>query len=491
MNSSRFSLTTYFLGTGVVIAVLVAVVLATWTANEVGEEILQARQSSAERIALNLNRNVFERFLEPTIEASGSVDLTDPKQLAALDRVVALSIAAHEVRAVYIFDLEGHITYSTNHEHIGAVVGVNPSYQRATAGQTTSLLVARGNPLDVSGHAVTVSLLETYVPVRRLDAAGQPTGPPVAVIEIYQDATTLESERREAMLEVAGTTTFAIGVLMLALWLWIRRAEITIEERSQALMAANARLEALSHNLEGQVEDRTRRLIQAETLASVGTLAAGVAHEVNNPVAAIAASAEGLLRQAGRSDTLSDHPDFADFPEFLGIIRDEAFRVKSITRNLLDFSRGEGGGTGPVDVVQLITSAARLCEHQAKRAGKSLELELPEREVVAGNSPRLRQVVLNLTVNALAAAKTQLRWSVTSTRSEVLLTCLDDGTGFDEEALKRGFEPFFTQGEVGEGTGLGLWIAFNVVADHGGRIELENGATGGGCVKIWLPREGA
>ena len=490
MPRRPFSLTTYFLGTGVVIAILVAGTLATWTASEVGEEILGRSELEAARIARNLHRNVYQRFLLPTLAAQGSVELDDPAQLAALDAVVRLAIAEHEVRAVYFFDLEGHITYSTNPEHIGARVGDNPHYALALKGQTSSILVGRGNPLDVAGHVETVSLLETYVPVQALDPEGRPQGPWVGVIEIYQDATSLQRERREAMTEVAWTSTFAITVLMLALWLSVRRADRTIEERSQALVAANARLETLSADLERQVEDRTRRLVQAETLASVGTLAAGVAHEVNNPVAAIASSAEGLLRRIARSESLAQHPDFADFPEYLEIIRDEAFRVKAITRTLLDFSRGEGGGRGPVDLVPLLSATARLCEHQAERAGIDLVLDLPASEVVAGDSGRLRQVLLNLSVNALASAQASVRWSLTRVADEVLVRCEDDGPGFSEEALRRGFEPFFTERPQGEGTGLGLWIAFSVAREHGGRLELDNRAEGGARVDLWLPVSG-
>lgn len=486
-----FSLTTYFLGTGIVIAILVGATLAAWTAREVGEEILARSEQEAARIARNLHRNVYQRFLLPTLERAGSVELDDPTQRAALDAIVRLSIAEHEVRAVYFFDLEGHITYSTNPEHIGARVGKNEHYELALKGQTSSILVGRGNPLDVDGHVETVSLLETYVPVQGLDAEGRPQGPWVGVIEIYQDATALQRERLEAMTEVAWTSTFAITVLMLALWLSVRRADRTIEERSQALVAANARLETLSADLERQVEDRTRRLVQAETLASVGTLAAGVAHEVNNPVAAIASSAEGLLRRIGRSESLAQHPDFADFPEYLEIIRDEAFRVKSITRNLLDFSRGEGGGRGPVDLVALLSATARLCEHQAERAGLRLLLfDLPASETVPGSSGGLRQVLLNLTVNALASAQREVRWSLSRVADEVLVRCEDDGPGFGEEALRRGLEPFYTERPQGEGTGLGLWIAFGVAREHGGRVELSNRPEGGARVDLWLPVHG-
>jgi len=484
-----FSLTKYFLGTGFVTAVLVAVALSLHTSSEVEHELLERSKHDAARLAHHLNREVHERFLLPTLEKQGSIDLEDPAQLAELDRIVRLGISELEIQAVYFFDLEGRITYSTNLEHRGFVVSDNPNFHRATEGQTSSIVVARGNPLDVAGHTEPVSLLETYVPVRVLDAEGRPEGEVVGVIELYQDATELVQETRSAMLDVALAATIGITVLMLGLSLWVRKADRTIEERTQALLAANARLEALSSDLERQVEDRTRRLVRAETLASVGTLAAGVAHEVNNPVAAIASSAEGLLRRISRSEDLAQHPGFADFPEYLQIIRDEAFRVKSITRNLLDFSRsGETTQRSAVDLGALLRSAVRLLEHRATKEGKRLELELPEGAVsVQGDAAQLRQVVLNLSVNALDAAQGEVRWTLLPDGEGARLVCCDDGPGFGAEQLERACEPFFTSKPAGEGTGLGLAIVYGVVREHGGELELSNHEGGGACVEVRLP----
>ena len=232
-----FSLTKYFLGTGFVTAVLVAVALSLHTSSEVEHELLERSKHDAARLAHHLNREVHERFLLPTLEKQGSIDLEDPAQLAELDRIVRLGISELEIQAVYFFDLEGRITYSTNLEHRGFVVSDNPNFHRATEGQTSSIVVARGNPLDVAGHTEPVSLLETYVPVRVLDAEGRPEGEVVGVIELYQDATELVQETRSAMLDVALAATIGITVLMLGLSLWVRKADRTIEERTQALLA--------------------------------------------------------------------------------------------------------------------------------------------------------------------------------------------------------------------------------------------------------------
>jgi len=485
-----FSLTTYFLGTGILTAVVVALALSAKAANDVRAELLQTSQDEAIRVARHVNRQVHQRFIYPTLSEQGSVDLEDPAQLARLDAVVRLSIAELDVRSVYFFDLEGRITYSTHPEHRGFRVQDNHNYEVASGGKPSSVLVGRGNPLDVEGRTEDVSLLETYVPVTPLDPSGKPSGEQVGVMEIYQDATKLVSETGVAMRSAAWNSTLAIGFLMLTLWLWIRKADHTIAQRSQDLLEANAQLAALSEDLEQQVEDRTRRLVRAETLASVGTLAAGVAHEVNNPIAAIASSAEGLLRRAN-SETLRAHDEFSDFPDYLEIIRDEAFRVKSITRNLLDFSRAENDAStrAPVDLGSLITAAIQLLDYQAQRDGKELVFNPPPSPIViSADSARLRQAVMNLTVNALAAASEgTIRWTLARDGGTVVLACEDQGPGFEPEDLDRALEPFYTRKPAGVGTGLGLSIAHKVVADHGGEILLSNRELGGARVEIRLP----
>ena len=492
MKRARYPLTRTFLLTGLFTAVTVALVLSLVAAREVRRDLLEQREDCAVQLARSLNRQVHEHFLLPVMAREGFVDLTRPEHLAALDRVVRPAIADFAVDRVYFFDLQGRILYSTTPAHIGfSVQRNNENYWRAAAGRHSSGLVDRGNPLDVTGQPGAKNLLETYVPV--YPPQGTPDGQPSGVIEIYQDATELLDEARRASLRLAAIAVGAIAALMLALWLWIREAAPTIEQGTAALEVANQRLEALSADLERQVEDRTRRLLRAETLATVGTLGAGVAHEVNNPVAAIASCAEGLLRRA-QAEELQGLPAFADFPEYLGIIRDEAFRVKEITRNLLDFSRG-GSETAreAVDLERLLQATARLLEHRALRERKRIELRLEGPLEVRADPAGLRQLLLNVTVNALDASPEggRVTWTGRATAGGVELACEDEGPGFGPEELERALEPFYTRKPAGSGTGLGLAIASAVADQHGGGLELGTCAGGHGArVVVRLSAQG-
>lgn len=485
----RFPLTRYFVVTGLATAVVVAAVLTTLSVREVHADLVDKSEDYAVLIARNLNRQVHERFVRPTIARDGYIDLDRPEHLAALDAVVRLAIAELDVRSVYFFDLEGRIVYSTQLEHRGFTVGNNENYWRARRGTPSTLLVSRGSPLDVSGQPGAVPLLESYVPVEQLDGAGRPAGQS-GVIEVYQDATELLHETRRAGLRVVAMSVAGVLSLMLTLWLWIRKAERAIDERSAALVRANEQLEALSHDLERQVEERTTQLIRAKTLATVGTLSAGVAHEVNNPVASIASCAEGLLRRLRRGDGAGD-PD--ELREYLQIIRDEAFRVKEITRNLLDFSRSGGvERRAPVDLGAVVRAAAQLVHYRAQREQKELVLDLGEAPVVIeGDAASLRQLVLNVTVNAIDATPpgSEVRWTLRpAADGAATLECDDAGPGFAPEERERAFEPFFTRKPTGQGTGLGLAISWSVVQKHGGRIELGAARGGQGArVSVWLP----
>jgi len=484
--AAPFPLTRYFVATGILTTLVVAAVLVWVTAKSIRAEILPEFESFAERVATNLNRQVHHQFIRPTVAAKGAVDLDDPEVLGDLDAVVRANVAVFDVQVVYFFDLEGNIRYSTNLEHRGSRVQDNPNYERAAEGHTSSVLVNRGSPLDVSGQPGSVSLLETYVPVYTLDEQGQETGVQTGVIEVYQDATEIHAEIARATWRTGAFTAIAFLALMLALWLWIRKAERTIRAQTGAVLSANQKLAELSADLEQQVADRTKQLLRAETLATVGVLGAGVAHEVNNPVASIATCAQGLLRDLKQPQNEREQ----EWKEYLEIIRDEAFRVKQITRGLLDFSRNpDRHETQELDLGELLAGTVRLATPRAKQDGKQVRVEQAAPLTLCANSDGLRQLTLNLTLNALDAAPEggTVTWTVGRDGDQAELVCCDEGPGFSEEALSQGLQPFYSGKPAGQGTGLGLAIAYAVVRDHGGQIELGNGPEGGGRVRVTLP----
>jgi len=232
-----------------------------------------------------------------------------------------------------------------------------------------------------------------------------------------------------------------------------------------------------------------RAVARAEKLAAVGRLAAGVVHEINNPLATIAACAESLEKRI-EEGAFANSPEEADLREYLGLIRDEAFRCKNITNGLLDFSRLRAGQRVPVDVAEIIKAVARLVTHQQRGDNIQIDVEaaagLPG---VSGDVSQLQQAVVALATNAIDAmpegGTLTLRASCSGPR--VLVQVIDTGIGIPPENMTRIFDPFFTTKDVGRGTGLGLAVCYGILSDHGGRLDVRSTVGTGTTFTITLP----
>lgn len=263
-------------------------------------------------------------------------------------------------------------------------------------------------------------------------------------------------------------------------------------------------------------------LVRQEKLASLGRLAAGVAHELNNPLSAVAGFAEALQRHVSEGDC-GDDGRFGDCREYLGMMQTEVARAAAIVRRLLDFARQREPAFGPVDVAEVVREAVAFVERQARLANRRIVVSSgSETLVVRGDPQMLHQVLLNLLTNALDAVERggevavavrrapavgqlgdqALRQSgerplpgaqapsrpVAISQEWVDLIVSDTGVGIAPEHLGKVFDPFFTTKEAGKGTGLGLAICQSIVEQHGGTIQIRSAGLGAGTsVTIRLP----
>ena len=259
-------------------------------------------------------------------------------------------------------------------------------------------------------------------------------------------------------------------------------------ELADAFNDMTERFQEIRAGLDLEVQERTREVIRSEQLASVGFLAAGVAHEINNPLASIAMCAESL---EGRIAELA--PGEADAQvarRYLALIQSEAFRCKGITEKLLDFSRLGEVRRQATALAALVTDVAEMLRHVGRFAGRAIEIEEGADVLVMVNPQEIKQVVLNLLVNALDSIEETGKVRVAAKRSggEAVLTLSDDGCGMTDEVLEHLFEPFFTRRKAGQGTGLGLSIVHRIVTDHGGRIQASSAGPGAGSTfRVTLP----
>jgi len=232
-----------------------------------------------------------------------------------------------------------------------------------------------------------------------------------------------------------------------------------------------------------KLEESQAQLLQAEKIASLGRLAAGVAHEINNPLAGILIYAEILKR-----DLEAD----AGVRENLEVIINQTVRCQQIVTRLLEFSRQSLGQRTLFDLNEIITRCVELFGHQTLfhniEINRDLDPELPQ---IIGDPGQLQQVCTNLLLNAADAMSGQGKITITSRPASggegVVLTFADTGPGIPPEIKAKIFEPFFTTKVPGKGTGLGLSIVYGVLQRHGGAIEVDNGPEGGSIFTINLP----
>jgi two-component system, NtrC family, sensor kinase len=258
-----------------------------------------------------------------------------------------------------------------------------------------------------------------------------------------------------------------------------------------AMNAMTSRFQEIRDDLDGQVKQRTREVVRSEQMASLGLLAAGVAHEVNNPLQSIAMMAESLRDRIEIEEEDHLHPlgdDLPVFRRYLATIVDESFRIKGITEKLLDCSRIGDASRRDTDLQEIVSDMLMMVRPLNKT--KTIEYYEPMSVRARVNPQEIKQVVLNLVTNALDACDEGGRVVVRLTHSgdRALLLVSDNGCGMTEEVLEHLFEPFYTRRRDGQGTGLGLSITYRIVNEHGGTIEaFSDGPSRGSLFRVSLP----
>jgi two-component system, NtrC family, sensor kinase len=263
-----------------------------------------------------------------------------------------------------------------------------------------------------------------------------------------------------------------------------------MQDLAEAFNEMTAKISMTYAELEHQVQERSRQLVRSERLAGVGFLAAGVAHEINNPLASIAFCAEALDHRLDHTLKSSSDPEHRVIANYLKMIQEEAFRCKNITERLLDFSRCNDIKRERIDLTRLIDGVVEMIRHIGKYTGKSIVF-LPRAPVMAHvDAQEIKQVVLNLIVNALDAMDAHGTLKIDARYSDGMaeMVFADTGCGMTPDVLENIFEPFFTKRRDGKGTGLGLSITHRIVNQHHGEIMAESDGEGrGSTFTVRLP----
>ena len=270
-----------------------------------------------------------------------------------------------------------------------------------------------------------------------------------------------------------------------------------LAELAEALNAMTSGFQTIRKDLNKKVQQRTREVVRSEKMASVGFLAAGVAHEINNPLATIAWAAESLesrvhdmLDPEFECDPESRESDIAQMKKYLRQMQDEAFRCKGITAGLLDFARMGDMKKISTNLSQIVDSVIEMVKPLSKYRDRTINFHADRSLVAVVNAQEIKQVALNLITNALSCVPEG--GSVTITLKQIgksaELQVVDDGCGMTDEVMLHLFEPFFTRRRNGQGTGLGLSITYQIIEDHGGKImPFSDGPGQGSTFVVTLP----
>lgn len=297
------------------------------------------------------------------------------------------------------------------------------------------------------------------------------------------------------------------------------KAESLLELRSRELYEANETLKATNEEL----TEQKNQLVQQEKLASIGLLAAGVAHEINNPVGFVKSNLQTLehytesytaVLNAYRALTLAiknEKPDEIDAllssledlltatdldhiaKDGVDCIKESLSgveRIEEIIVNLSDFARAEGDDRVQCDINELLENTIKLVWNEIKYKCE-IERDFGDLPMLWGRPGQLRQVFVNIIVNAAQAIETKgvLQLRTRADEDNVLVDIIDDGPGMDEETLNKLFDPFYTTKDVGSGTGLGLYVSHGIVTNHLGTLSAKNNDADGACFTVTLPIE--
>ncbi len=255
-----------------------------------------------------------------------------------------------------------------------------------------------------------------------------------------------------------------------------------------------ARFNDMNRNLDRKVRDQTELLVRSERVATLGFFAAGVAHEINNPLSAITMAAESLLSRLYDALETMEPADADVVRRYLAMIEREAQRCQGITTKLLEFARGNAEDARlRTNLIPVVNEVLELVQHMSKFHDRKLVFQ-PDGPLYAEVNPaEIKQVLLNLIANALDATDDDgtIEVEIAARKEQVEICVRDNGIGMTPETARKVFDPFYTSRRKGHGTGLGLSICLRIVEAHGGELDVTSEGVGkGSTFRMRLPCQG-
>jgi signal transduction histidine kinase len=456
-----FRLVKYFTFSGLVVIFLVTLILAILNTHWVKSMQRKKSEDYAHALIENLNHQVFLQFILPIGMKYGKVQLRNQEQFERMDNVVRSTLHSFKVEDLNIYSMSNTISYSFDEARIGVKTLGGTALEHAKSGRSSSKLVQRGSFVEILlGFPKEVNLV-TFAPLRWEEPLGRITDTVLGVVEVVQDLSADYQTIFRIQILVVITCTVLMGALFVVLVFVVKRGESIIEQRAEERMRLK------------------EQLSRAERMSAMGEMAAGISHEIRNPLGIIRSSAELLKKKVAKIDPSNALPD---------IIVEEASRLNGIITDFINFARPRSPKLSPCRLDDLIEKTLTFLAPQIEERGytikKAYQNPLPE---IMGDAPMLHQSLLNLFINAMQAMPDggSIRINLYAEGGLARIEIEDTGHGIPVDLSEKIWDPFFTTKD--KGTGLGLGIVKNIIEAHGGSIRIVNRKTQGASVTIDLP----
>lgn len=463
---------------------------------------------------------------EAGIDADGLLDFASAQAVESPDTIGVYSLKLRSGKHAVALTLEHHISAEGGTRTVSAIATpglFRRAIERADAFQAV-LIDARGNPVigtvdaDTDVRWATATLqnfenledsasaviniwddnVEYFAGAAKIEVGGLHVVTRISVSAAYLTARQLLSDLIIVGLIIVFIAAISAVVVsrkftapLESLSAGVRKiakgdfdVKVDISSRDEIGQLADSFNDMASELLERErsLKSAQLALVQSEKMAAVGTLSAGLAHEVKNPLSAVLGYAQLAKRKLSQPDVIKKHLD---------IIENETRRCNEIIGNLMQFSRQEKGEFTDVTINEVVEKSVGIVDHQLGLKNVHVDMKLaPDIPEIIGNSNQLQQVLMNLAINAQQAMEPDGGTVDIATyfdNDNVYISVSDTGPGISEEVVEKIFEPFFTTKAAGEGTGLGLSVTYGIIRDHKGDIRVERADSGGARFVIALP----
>lgn len=461
----RFRLVKYFAFTSFIVLSLFCFPFSVLISQNAKDILMKSYENYALLLGENLNHQVFQNFVIPVATRFGKISLRQKKQSEFLDRIVRNTIHSFHIDLVNIYDIEqGVIAYSTNPENTGQKVIENLAYKKAVQGELSSGLTTGGSNLwgigleDLGGK----KKLRTYIPFRGMDPITGKKGHVLGVFELTQDLTLEYRSVVKLQYLIFGLSILIMSLIFVALLLIVRKAERIIEKRAREQIELEAQLN------------------QAERLATLGQMIAGVSHEIRNPLGIIRSTAE-LLSGMDKADTAQK--------KLSNMIIDASNRLNNTVTEFMDFARPQKPDIQECYLEEIIYKNLDFLRPELDKKNIMIQNNLNDLSFKFKADPHLLyRAFLNLFINAIQSMNNGgiINVNLFEKNHHYRVEIRDTGEGISQDIANKIFNPFFSTKD--KGSGLGLPIVKNIIEAHNGKISIKSNPDSGTEVLVTLPK---